>query len=152
MKLCLRKVHKPTYLWFHSGTRPPLIRNLPKPLEILMTRCWHGNPAERPAMAEVCRIMMYMFQVFSVDGESIIFYPWKIMKHIKSFVELNFWKKKRNQWQISPSENMKPHLKYLKIKIWIKLSLHCVHGSVIAKWLTSFKPKSCKNGCIWWKF
>lgn len=55
-----------------------------------MTRCWHGNPAERPAMAEVCRIMMYMFQVFSVDGESIIFYPWKIMKQIKSFVELNF--------------------------------------------------------------
>lgn len=48
------------------GTRPPLIRNLPKPLEILMTRCWHGNPAERPSMAEVCRIMTYMFQVFLI--------------------------------------------------------------------------------------
>ncbi|XP_048767428.2 mitogen-activated protein kinase kinase kinase 7-like isoform X2 [Ostrea edulis] len=58
----------------HNGTRPPLIRNLPKPLEILMTRCWHGNPAERPAMAEVCRIMMYMFQFFS-GAEKPLEYP-----------------------------------------------------------------------------
>ena len=46
-----------------SGTRPPLIRNLPKSLELLMTRCWSGKPAERPSMAEVVRIMSYLFQV-----------------------------------------------------------------------------------------
>ncbi|XP_061176805.1 mitogen-activated protein kinase kinase kinase 7-like isoform X2 [Saccostrea echinata] len=59
----------------HNGTRPPLIRNLPKPLEILMTRCWHGNPAERPSMAEVCRIMTYMFQFFSGADQPLEYPP-----------------------------------------------------------------------------
>lgn len=59
----------------HNGTRPPLIRNLPKPLEILMTRCWHGNPAERPSMAEVCRIMTYMFQFFSGADKALEYPP-----------------------------------------------------------------------------
>lgn len=59
----------------HNGTRPPLIRNLPKPLEILMTRCWHGNPAERPSMAEVCRIMTYMFQFFSGADKPLEYPP-----------------------------------------------------------------------------
>ncbi|KAK7107890.1 mitogen-activated protein kinase kinase kinase 7-like isoform X3 [Littorina saxatilis] len=48
----------------HNGKRPPLIQSLPKPLEVLMTKCWSGNPAERPAMSEVVRIMVYLFQFF----------------------------------------------------------------------------------------
>nr|QNL15283.1 mitogen-activated protein kinase kinase kinase 7-like protein [Littorina littorea] len=48
----------------HNGKRPPLIQSLPKPLEVLMTKCWSGNPAERPAMSEVVRIMSYLFQFF----------------------------------------------------------------------------------------
>ncbi|KAK7479642.1 hypothetical protein BaRGS_00029108 [Batillaria attramentaria] len=48
----------------HNGKRPPLIQGLPKPLELLMTKCWSGNPAERPAMAEIVRIMSYLSQFF----------------------------------------------------------------------------------------
>ncbi|KAL3881337.1 hypothetical protein ACJMK2_027789 [Sinanodonta woodiana] len=57
----------------HNGTRPPLIRNLPKPLDILMTRCWAGKPAERPSMAEVVRIMSYLFQFFSGADEYLVY-------------------------------------------------------------------------------
>lgn len=61
----------------HNGTRPPLIRNLPKPLELLMTRCWSGKPAERPSMAEVVRIMSYLFQFFSGADKPLVYpeYP-----------------------------------------------------------------------------
>ncbi|KAL5010470.1 hypothetical protein ScPMuIL_012775 [Solemya velum] len=58
----------------HNGTRPPLIRNLPKPLEILMTRCWSGNPVERPSMAEVVRIMSHLYQFF-YGAEQTLVYP-----------------------------------------------------------------------------
>ncbi|KAK3096578.1 hypothetical protein FSP39_001440 [Pinctada imbricata] len=60
----------------HNGTRPPLIRNLPKPLELLMTRCWAGNPAERPSMAEVARIMSHLFQFFSGADEPLVYPPY----------------------------------------------------------------------------
>ncbi|XP_060080169.1 mitogen-activated protein kinase kinase kinase 7-like isoform X3 [Ylistrum balloti] len=58
----------------HNGTRPPLVRNLPRPLELLMTRCWSGNPAERPSMAEVTRIMSHLFQFFE-GAEKPLVYP-----------------------------------------------------------------------------
>ncbi|KAL8564032.1 hypothetical protein ACOMHN_016321 [Nucella lapillus] len=48
----------------HNGTRPPLIQGLPKFLELLMTKCWSGNPPERPSMSEVVRIMSHLFQFF----------------------------------------------------------------------------------------
>lgn len=48
----------------HNGKRPPLIQGQPKPLEVLMTKCWSGNTAERPSMSEVVRIMTYLFQFF----------------------------------------------------------------------------------------
>lgn len=57
----------------HNGTRPPLIRNCPKPLELLMTRSWSSNPAERPSMAEIVRIMSYLFQFFSGADESLMY-------------------------------------------------------------------------------
>ncbi|XP_033739394.1 mitogen-activated protein kinase kinase kinase 7-like isoform X3 [Pecten maximus] len=58
----------------HNGTRPPLVRNLPRPLELLMTRCWSGNPTERPSMAEVTRIMSHLFQFFE-GAEKPLVYP-----------------------------------------------------------------------------
>ncbi|XP_053397164.1 mitogen-activated protein kinase kinase kinase 7-like isoform X2 [Mercenaria mercenaria] len=57
----------------HNGTRPPLIRNLPKPLELLMTRSWSSNPAERPSMAEVVRIMSHLFQFFAGADEPLVY-------------------------------------------------------------------------------
>ncbi|XP_052808461.1 mitogen-activated protein kinase kinase kinase 7-like isoform X2 [Mya arenaria] len=57
----------------HNGTRPPLIRNLPKALELLMTRCWSGNPPERPSMADVARIMSHLFQFFSGADEPLVY-------------------------------------------------------------------------------
>ena len=57
----------------HNGTRPPLISNLPKPLELLMTRCWSGNPAERPSMVEVHRIMAHLFQFFRGAEEPLVY-------------------------------------------------------------------------------
>ncbi|XP_060572667.1 mitogen-activated protein kinase kinase kinase 7-like isoform X2 [Ruditapes philippinarum] len=57
----------------HNGTRPPLIRNLPKALELLMTRSWSSNPAERPSMAEVVRIMSHLFQFFSGADEPLVY-------------------------------------------------------------------------------
>lgn len=57
----------------HNGTRPPLIQNLPKPLELLMTRCWSGNPPERPSMAEVARIMTHLFQFCRGAEEPLVY-------------------------------------------------------------------------------
>ncbi|KAH9505557.1 Mitogen-activated protein kinase kinase kinase 7 [Bulinus truncatus] len=56
----------------HNGKRPPLIQNLPKPFEILMTRCWAGNPSERPSMAEVVRVMSIMYQFFQGGDEPLV--------------------------------------------------------------------------------
>ncbi|KAK3696940.1 hypothetical protein RRG08_023133 [Elysia crispata] len=56
----------------HTGKRPPPIQNLPKPLEILMTRCWSGNPSERPSMAEVVRVMSTIYQFFQGGDEPLV--------------------------------------------------------------------------------
>uniref|UniRef100_A0A8C9S6Y2 Mitogen-activated protein kinase kinase kinase 7 n=1 Tax=Scleropages formosus TaxID=113540 RepID=A0A8C9S6Y2_SCLFO len=50
----------------HNGTRPPLIKNLPKPIESLMTRCWSKDPSQRPSMEEIVKIMSHLMQ--PVDG------------------------------------------------------------------------------------
>lgn len=46
-----------------SGTRPPLIHNLPKPIESLMTRCWSKDPSQRPSMEEIVKIMTHLMKV-----------------------------------------------------------------------------------------
>ncbi|CAI5685519.1 unnamed protein product [Oreochromis niloticus] len=48
----------------HNGTRPPLIKNLPKPIESLMTRCWSKDPSQRPSMEEIVKIMTHLMKVF----------------------------------------------------------------------------------------
>ena len=47
----------------HNGTRPPLIKNLPKPIESLMTRCWSKDPSQRPSMEEIVKIMTHLMRV-----------------------------------------------------------------------------------------
>ncbi|KAF4092101.1 hypothetical protein AMELA_G00017060 [Ameiurus melas] len=46
----------------HRGTRPPLIKNLPKPIESLMTRCWSKDPSQRPSMEEIVKIMLHLMK------------------------------------------------------------------------------------------
>uniref|UniRef100_A0A7N8WQH9 Mitogen-activated protein kinase kinase kinase 7 n=1 Tax=Mastacembelus armatus TaxID=205130 RepID=A0A7N8WQH9_9TELE len=46
----------------HRGTRPPLIKGLPKPIEILMTRCWDKEPTQRPSMEEVKNTMSHLMK------------------------------------------------------------------------------------------
>uniref|UniRef100_A0A672HZ63 Mitogen-activated protein kinase kinase kinase 7 n=1 Tax=Salarias fasciatus TaxID=181472 RepID=A0A672HZ63_SALFA len=46
----------------HNGTRPPLIKNLPKPIESLMTRCWSKDPSQRPSMEEIVKIMTHLMK------------------------------------------------------------------------------------------
>ena len=40
-----------------------------------MTRCWSGKPAERPSMAEVVRIVSYLFQVCYFTVKVLILTP-----------------------------------------------------------------------------
>uniref|UniRef100_A0A674DMK4 Mitogen-activated protein kinase kinase kinase 7 n=1 Tax=Salmo trutta TaxID=8032 RepID=A0A674DMK4_SALTR len=46
----------------HNGTRPPLIKSLPKPIESLMTRCWSKDPSQRPSMEEIVKIMTHLIE------------------------------------------------------------------------------------------
>ncbi|CAH1800186.1 unnamed protein product [Owenia fusiformis] len=58
----------------HNGTRPPMVKNLPEPLKSLMTKCWLKNPAERPSMAEVVRVMTHLMQFFEGASDPL-YYP-----------------------------------------------------------------------------
>ncbi|XP_053143387.1 mitogen-activated protein kinase kinase kinase 7 isoform X3 [Hemicordylus capensis] len=55
----------------HNGTRPPLIKNLPKPIESLMTRCWSKDPSQRPSMEEILKIMIHLMQYFPGADEPL---------------------------------------------------------------------------------
>ncbi|KAK1171902.1 mitogen-activated protein kinase kinase kinase 7-like isoform X1 [Acipenser oxyrinchus oxyrinchus] len=55
----------------HNGTRPPLIKNLPKPIESLMTRCWSKDPSQRPSMEEIVKIMTHFMQYFPGSDEPL---------------------------------------------------------------------------------
>lgn len=46
-----------------AGTRPPLIKDLPGPIETLMTRCWDKEPSQRPSMEEVKHTMSHLMKV-----------------------------------------------------------------------------------------
>uniref|UniRef100_A0A7N5ZZC4 Mitogen-activated protein kinase kinase kinase 7 n=1 Tax=Anabas testudineus TaxID=64144 RepID=A0A7N5ZZC4_ANATE len=60
----------------HNGTRPPLIKNLPKPIESLMTRCWSKDPSQRPSMEEIVKIMTHLMRYFPGCDESLQ-YPYQ---------------------------------------------------------------------------
>lgn len=55
----------------HRGTRPPLIRDLPRPIETLMTRCWDKEPSLRPSMEEVKNTMSHLMQYFPGSDEPL---------------------------------------------------------------------------------
>ncbi|XP_049613887.1 mitogen-activated protein kinase kinase kinase 7 isoform X2 [Syngnathus scovelli] len=55
----------------HNGTRPPLIKNLPKPIENLMTRCWSKDPSQRPSMEEIVKIMTHLMSYFPGSEEPL---------------------------------------------------------------------------------
>nr|APX52954.1 TGF-beta activated kinase 1 [Sus scrofa] len=55
----------------HNGTRPPLIKNLPKPIESLMTRCWSKDPSQRPSMEEIVKIMAHLMRYFPGADEPL---------------------------------------------------------------------------------
>ncbi|XP_034555463.1 mitogen-activated protein kinase kinase kinase 7 isoform X2 [Notolabrus celidotus] len=60
----------------HNGTRPPLIKNLPKPIESLMTRCWSKDPSQRPSMEEIVKIMTHLMKYF-LGSEEPLQYPYQ---------------------------------------------------------------------------
>nr|XP_033931671.1 mitogen-activated protein kinase kinase kinase 7 isoform X1 [Pseudochaenichthys georgianus]XP_033931672.1 mitogen-activated protein kinase kinase kinase 7 isoform X1 [Pseudochaenichthys georgianus] len=60
----------------HNGTRPPLIKNVPKPLESLMTRCWSKDPSQRPSMEEIVKIMTHLMKYFPGYDEPLQ-YPYQ---------------------------------------------------------------------------
>ncbi|KAM9704563.1 mitogen-activated protein kinase kinase kinase 7 isoform 2-T2 [Menidia menidia] len=60
----------------HNGTRPPLIKNLPKPIESLMTRCWSKDPSQRPSMEEIVKIMIHLMKYFPGSDEPLQ-YPYQ---------------------------------------------------------------------------
>uniref|UniRef100_A0A3Q3JHW9 Mitogen-activated protein kinase kinase kinase 7 n=1 Tax=Monopterus albus TaxID=43700 RepID=A0A3Q3JHW9_MONAL len=60
----------------HNGTRPPLIKNLPKPIESLMTRCWSKDPSQRPSMEEIVKIMTHLMRYFPGSDEHLQ-YPYQ---------------------------------------------------------------------------
>ncbi|XP_020792627.1 mitogen-activated protein kinase kinase kinase 7 isoform X1 [Boleophthalmus pectinirostris] len=60
----------------HNGTRPPLIKNLPKPIESLMTRCWSKDPSQRPSMEEIVKIMTHLMNFFPGSDEPLQ-YPYQ---------------------------------------------------------------------------
>ncbi|XP_053542539.1 mitogen-activated protein kinase kinase kinase 7 isoform X2 [Ictalurus punctatus] len=62
----------------HRGTRPPLIKNLPKPIESLMTRCWSKDPSQRPSMEEIVKIMMHLMKYFPGSDEPLQ-YPYQYL-------------------------------------------------------------------------
>ncbi|XP_072314509.1 mitogen-activated protein kinase kinase kinase 7-like isoform X1 [Eucyclogobius newberryi] len=55
----------------HRGTRPPLIKDLPEPLETLMTRCWDKEPSLRPSMEEVRSTMSGLMKYFPGSEEPL---------------------------------------------------------------------------------
>ncbi|KAK6307074.1 hypothetical protein J4Q44_G00222220 [Coregonus suidteri] len=55
----------------HRGTRPPLIKDLPEPIENLMTHCWDKDPAQRPSMEEVKHTMASLMKYFPESDEPL---------------------------------------------------------------------------------
>ncbi|XP_056620078.1 mitogen-activated protein kinase kinase kinase 7 isoform X2 [Triplophysa dalaica] len=60
----------------HRGTRPPLIKNLPKHIESLMTRCWSKDPSQRPSMEEIVKVMSHLMKYFP-GSEEPLQYPYQ---------------------------------------------------------------------------
>lgn len=57
---------------FGTGTRPPLLKGCPKPIEDLITRCWAKDSAIRPSMTRVVKIMTLLSSFFKGADQPVI--------------------------------------------------------------------------------
>ncbi|XP_019748107.1 mitogen-activated protein kinase kinase kinase 7-like [Hippocampus comes] len=55
----------------HRGTRPPLIKDLPEPIETLMTHCWDKEPNQRPSMEQIKNTMSNLMKYFPGSDEPL---------------------------------------------------------------------------------
>ncbi|XP_051941726.1 mitogen-activated protein kinase kinase kinase 7-like isoform X2 [Hippocampus zosterae] len=55
----------------HRGTRPPLIKDLPVPIETLMTHCWDKEPNQRPSMEQIKNTMSNLMKYFPGSDEPL---------------------------------------------------------------------------------
>ncbi|KAG1714797.1 Mitogen-activated protein kinase kinase kinase 7 [Nymphon striatum] len=58
----------------HTGKRPSLLQNCPKPIEDLITRSWAKDPDIRPSMTKIVKIMTILSKFFT-GGDQPIFTP-----------------------------------------------------------------------------
>lgn len=57
----------------HNGTRPPLIADIPKPIEDLMTSCWDKEPSKRPSFTRIVHILQHLAQFFPGSDTCLVF-------------------------------------------------------------------------------
>lgn len=57
----------------HNGTRPPLIADIPKPIEDLMTSCWDKVPSKRPSFTRIVHILQHLVQFFPGSDTCLVF-------------------------------------------------------------------------------
>jgi len=55
-----------------NGARPPMIRNLPRALQEMISRCWDEEPQKRPPMKEIKRKLGILCQ-YVESGKPLIF-------------------------------------------------------------------------------
>ncbi|RWS12919.1 mitogen-activated protein kinase kinase kinase 7-like protein [Dinothrombium tinctorium] len=68
----------------HVGQRPPLLKNCPKPIELLITRCWDKDPKMRPSIAEVVDKMQLILEIFDEDQRKPT--PLRMIRNGLSFI------------------------------------------------------------------
>lgn len=63
-----------TVMWaVYNGTRPPLIADIPKPIEDLMTSCWDKDPLSRPSFTRIVQILQHLIQFFPGPDTCLVF-------------------------------------------------------------------------------
>ncbi|KAK3741813.1 hypothetical protein QZH41_010450, partial [Actinostola sp. cb2023] len=59
----------------HGGQRPPLIKNIPKPIENLMTSCWGKDPQRRPSFSQIVVFLSHLMKFFPGADTCLVFPP-----------------------------------------------------------------------------
>ncbi|EDO47144.1 predicted protein, partial [Nematostella vectensis] len=57
----------------HIGRRPPLIKNIPKPIEELITSCWDKDPDKRPSFSRIVIFLNHLMQFFPGADTCLVF-------------------------------------------------------------------------------
>ncbi len=93
-------------IFLSVGTRPPLIKNLPKPIESLMTRCWAKDPSQRPSMEEILKIMSHLMRVMPHRQHA-----WQIIPVFLTDCSASY--SASSVWFLSPPSSISPDQKSL---------------------------------------